>query len=295
MSIRVVAKIGALACAGTVLALGVQHPGRYVRRPAPKSEVDAVQRAVPFLMSEGTKWIDEKKCISCHMVPFMLWSLTEAEAAGAKVPDGEFRARTQWSLDDAHYGDQRRLAMDLAAVLNVEIGRLAAAGCRWIQVDEPVFARKPVPALDYGVEALARCFHDVPAGVTRTVHICCGYPAGVDDDTYPKADRGAYFTLADALEAAPVDAISLEDAHRHNDLTLLERFAASTVLLGVVGIARTRVEPVDEIRARLMAALDHIDADRLIAAPDCGLIMLDRATARAKLEHLAAAAKSVGG
>ena len=199
------------------------------------------------------------------------------------------------STADAHYGDQRRLAMDLAAVLNVEIGRLAAAGCRWIQVDEPVFARKPVPALDYGVEALARCFHDVPAGVTRTVHICCGYPAGVDDDTYPKADRGAYFTLADALEAAPVDAISLEDAHRHNDLTLLERFAASTVLLGVIGIARTRVEPVEEIRARLVAALDHIDADRLIAAPDCGLIMLDRATARAKLEHLAAAAKSIGG
>ena len=101
MSIRVVAKIGALACAGTVLAVGVQYPGRYERRPAPKREVDAVQRAVPFLMSEGTKWIEEKECISCHMVPFMLWSLTEAEAAGADVPAGEFRARTQWSLDDA--------------------------------------------------------------------------------------------------------------------------------------------------------------------------------------------------
>ena len=98
---KFVAKIGALACAGTVLAMGVQHPGRYERRPAPKSEANAVQRAVPFLMSEGAKWIEEKKCISCHMVPFMLWSLTEAEAAGAEVPDDEFRERTQWSLDDA--------------------------------------------------------------------------------------------------------------------------------------------------------------------------------------------------
>ena len=101
MSVKVVAKIGALACAGSVLAIGVQHPGRYEPRPAPKREVDAVQRAVPFLMSEGAKWIEDKKCISCHMVPFMLWSLTEAEAAGFEVPDDEFRAKTQWSLDDA--------------------------------------------------------------------------------------------------------------------------------------------------------------------------------------------------
>lgn len=101
MSMKVVAKIGALACAGTVLAVGVQFPGRYERRATPKPDMGAVQRAVPFLMSEGSKWIEEKKCISCHMVPFMLWSLTEAEAAGAEVPAGEFRERTQWSLDDA--------------------------------------------------------------------------------------------------------------------------------------------------------------------------------------------------
>ena len=101
MSMKAVAKIGALACAGSVLAMGIQHPGRYEPRPPPKREADAVQRAVPFLMSEGAKWIEEKKCISCHMVPFMLWSLTEAEAAGAEVPGDEFRVRTQWSLDDA--------------------------------------------------------------------------------------------------------------------------------------------------------------------------------------------------
>ena len=54
-----------------------------------------------FKWFAAPKWIEEKKCISCHMVPFMLWSLTEAEATGAKVPADEFRERTQWSLDDA--------------------------------------------------------------------------------------------------------------------------------------------------------------------------------------------------
>ena len=197
------------------------------------------------------------------------------------------------STADEHYRDERKLAFALADALNVEIRRLAEAGCSWIQVDEPVFARRPDRALDYGVEALGRCFAGVPAPVNRAVHICCGYPTGLDQEDYPKADRQSYFALADAIEDAPVDAVSIEDAHRHNDLKLLERFRSTKVILGVIGIARTRIEPVEEISARLAQALQHIDAERLIAGPDCGLIMLDRPTATAKLRNLVAAAKSL--
>jgi len=198
------------------------------------------------------------------------------------------------STADAHYGDERKLAFALADALNVEIRRLAEAGCTWIQVDEPVFARQPECALDYGMEALGRCFAGISAPVTRAVHICCGYPRALNQEDYPKADRRAYFALADAIENAPVDAVSIEDAHRPNDLGLLERFRTTRVILGVVGIARSRIEPVEEIRARLADALEHIDAERLIAGPDCGLIMLDRPTATAKLRNLVAAAKSLG-
>lgn len=198
------------------------------------------------------------------------------------------------STADTHYRDERELAFALADALNVEIRRLAEAGCAWIQVDEPVFARKPDRALDYGVEALGRCFAGVSAPVNRAVHICCGYPTELDQEDYPKADQQSYVALADAIEDAPVDAVSIEDAHRHNDLKLLERFRSTKVILGVVGIARRRIEPVEEIRARLVQALDHIDADRLIAGPDCGLIMLDRPTATAKLSNLVAAARSFG-
>ena len=53
-------------------------------------------------------------------------------------------------------------------------------------------------------------------------------------------------------------AISLEDAHRHNDLNLLDRYKTTTIILGVVAIAKSRVEPVEEIRERLKAALEHI-------------------------------------
>jgi 5-methyltetrahydropteroyltriglutamate--homocysteine methyltransferase len=88
-------------------------------------------------------------------------------------------------------------------------------------------------------------------------------------------------------------AVSLEDAHRHNDLRLLEQFKTTTVILGVVAIARSRIESVDEIGQRLNEALDHIDAGRLIAAPDCGLGLLGRERARAKLRNLATAAHAI--
>jgi 5-methyltetrahydropteroyltriglutamate--homocysteine methyltransferase len=100
---------------------------------------------------------------------------------------------------------------------------LAEAGCTHIQIDEPVFARKPELALSYGFENLERCFHGAPGGVVRTVHMCCGYPDRLDNPDYPKADRDAYLAIADAIEQSTIQAVSLEDAHRHNDLRLLEQ------------------------------------------------------------------------
>ena len=197
---------------------------------------------------------------------------------------------------DEHYGDQRSLNRALADVLNVEILALAEAGCQYIQVDEPVFARKTKEALAFGIDDLERCFAGVPSHVQRVVHLCCGYPRHVDqpDEDVYKADPMAYFELAEALDQAEIDAISIEDAHRPSDLRLLELFEHKTVILGLVAIAKTRVESVEEIRERLAEAISHIDPERLIAGPDCGLGMLDIETTTAKLENMTAAARSIG-
>ncbi len=196
---------------------------------------------------------------------------------------------------DRHYGDPKALGRDLAGALNREVLALADAGCRHIQIDEPLFARKPGEALDTGIELLERAFHGCPRRVARTVHICCGYPDRLDSADYPKADPGAYFRLADALDEAEIDAVSIEDAHRPNDLSLLERFGRTTVILGTVAIANSRVETTEEIAGRLGDALGHIDEHRLIAAPDCGLALLGRDPARRKLANLCRAARAVGG
>ncbi len=194
---------------------------------------------------------------------------------------------------DHHYGDKKKLGQDLAAALNAEILALAEAGCRQIQIDEPLFARQPKDALAFGLENIERCWHGVPAGVTKTMHICCGYPNHLDDCDYPKADPAAYFDLAKAVDESATDAVSLEDAHRHNDLALLDAFKKTTVVLGVIAIAKSRVETLEELRERLQAALQHLPANRLIAAPDCGLGHLTRELAIAKMKVLSAAAKSL--
>jgi 5-methyltetrahydropteroyltriglutamate--homocysteine methyltransferase len=194
--------------------------------------------------------------------------------------------------DDYYRDDARARGAALADALNVEIRRLAEAGCPVVQVDEPVFARKVEDALAFGAEHLERCFHKVPPSTERVVHICCGYPDVLDAEDYPKAPKEAYFELAGVLDQVAIDAVSIEDAHRPNDLALLERFARKKVLLGVIAIAKSRIEEVEEVRERLRAALEHIDAQRLLAAPDCGLGLLGRDLARAKLQVLAEAAHS---
>ena len=232
-----------------------------------------------------------------------------ALALWASLPGREFymRAVDWWQAEierlgvnvrydttaDAHYGNERNLAFDLADALNYEIRALAEAGCKYIQVDEPLFARKVEQALDYGIECLDRCFDGVPDEVTRVMHMCCGYPGHLDDEDYLKADPESYFRLAEAVDRTTVDQVSMEDAHCLNDLSLLEKYRDTSVILGVITVASSKVESVDNIAARLIKALDHIDRERLIAGPDCGLIMLGRDLAMSKLRNMCDAAHNV--
>ena len=197
------------------------------------------------------------------------------------------------TVADNYYNDPRKRGAALAQALNAEILALAAAGCKYIQVDEPLFARKTEEALSYGIDHIEQCFYKVPKSVVRTIHICCGYPDQLDNPKYPKAPRKSYFELASAIDNSSIQAVSLEDAHRKNDLGLLELFKNTTVIFGVIAIAKSRIETVDEIQCRLESALQHISPDRIIGAPDCGLGLLGRDLARAKLNNLCKAAQNI--
>ncbi|XP_030850694.1 uncharacterized protein LOC115918019 [Strongylocentrotus purpuratus] len=198
------------------------------------------------------------------------------------------------STANVFYDDVKELSSDLVKVVNAHIKHLVKAGCRHIQLDEPVMVRDPDVALDYGIDHASQCFDGVGTDVTKTVHLCCGYPLYLDQTDYPKADKDAYFVVADKLDQAGFDEISLEDAHRRNDLSLFDHFKKTKVILGSVAVARSRVETVEEIRSRLRDVLKHLPAaDHLIVAPDCGLGFLPKDILRAKLANMVEAAQSL--
>ena len=136
--------------------------------------------------------------------------------------------------------------------------------------------------------AYARSPHNMPY-----MRDAAGKPDHLDDEDYKKADPSSYHRLAREMDGLAFDQVSIEDAHCCNDLSLLDLFASKQVIFGSVAVARSRIETVEEIMARLRQALDHIDRDRLVVAPDCGLGMLTRDLAVAKLKVMCAAVAEV--
>ena len=196
------------------------------------------------------------------------------------------------TIANDYYTSNDQLGQDLASVLNVEIIRLHQAGCKFIQVDEPLFARKPKEAIEYGIANLEKCFNGLEnTDVEKITHICCGYPDKLDAIDYPKAPLNSYIKISKQLDKSIIDTVSIEDAHRYNDLSLLENFKKTNIIFGLIKIASSEEETFDQIQKRLKNALNYIDADRLIAAPDCGLGHLSKELAKKKLRIMVEAVK----
>lgn len=75
-----------------------------LRLPLPATDVRAiVQRSIPFIIDEGVAWMDERKCVTCHQVPQMLWSLESAKRAGLEVDSAKLAEWSAWSRDWNHW------------------------------------------------------------------------------------------------------------------------------------------------------------------------------------------------
>ena len=196
------------------------------------------------------------------------------------------------TIANTYYKSDDKMGFDLAEVINVEIKRLQKAGCKYIQVDEPLFARKPQQAIDFGIDNLSKCFEGLEnTEIEKITHICCGYPDKLDVINYPKAPLDSYKKIAKALDASLIDSVSIEDAHRYNDLELLRNFTKTKVIFGLIKIASSQIETKEEIENRVLDALNYIDKQQLIAAPDCGLGHLPRQLAIEKLKIMVDVAK----
>ena len=196
------------------------------------------------------------------------------------------------TIANTFYKSDEEMGNDLAIAINTEIKRLVDAGCKYIQVDEPLFARKPENALAFGIENLEKCFEGInQKDVEKITHICCGYPDKLDAVNYPKAPLDSYKKIAQSLDNSIIDSVSIEDAHRYNDLTLLKDYKQTKVIFGLIKIASSKIETVEEIENRIQEAIKFISKEQLIAAPDCGLGHLSKELAMKKLKIMSVAAK----
>lgn len=185
-----------------------------------------------------------------------------------------------------HYPDQRALALAYAEAVNEELADLAGAGIDVVQIDEPYLQANVEGARAFAVEAINRAV----AGITAqtVLHTCYGYAV------YVKAKSGGYPFLAELAECT-VDQVAVEAAQPRLDLAAVAPLVAAgkSIVVGVIDLGTAEVESVDTVVGRIHAALEHVPAERLVVAPDCGMKFLPRAVAVGKLRALAAAAAQV--
>lgn len=83
------------------LALALAADAALPAKPEPTAAEarQAVTRSLGFLEQGGVAWIAERKCASCHQVPFMLWAHHEARQRGVAVDDQKLAEWTDWTMN----------------------------------------------------------------------------------------------------------------------------------------------------------------------------------------------------
>ncbi len=177
-----------------------------------------------------------------------------------------------------YYPSAAEAAMDYAQAVREEIADLFAAGADVVQLDEPWMQAKPELAEEYGLAALNAALEG--AAGTTAVHICFGYAAMT-------RDRPEGYSFLPQLAGCSCDQISIETAQSNLDTAILETLRGKTIILGVLDLADLTVETPETVAARIRRALPHVDADKVVVAPDCGLKYLPRDVAFGKMKAMA--------
>lgn len=239
--------------------------------------------------------------------------------AKVALPGPYLLTRTMWleCVADRAYPNREELAVDIVRVLREELADLLAAGAAIVQFDEPVLTevvfsrsragrtfmcgtlgekRDPAEELAFAGELL----RDVLAGFPRdrlALHVCRGNWSR--DEAV--ALTGPYTPLMGLFQSLPVGTFFLEMATpRAGELEVLRNLPVEARIgLGVVNQKLDRVESVDEITARVEAAIQLFGVDRIFLNPDCGFAtfadnpLASAEMAERKLATIAAAARKL--
>ena len=198
-----------------------------------------------------------------------------------------FRGGRQ-AIDAAAYPDMPQFYADLAGVYAAEVADLAAAGCRYLQIDEVNFAYLCDPKLRDEVRALGEDPVSLPKTYARLInqsivtrprdmvvcmHLCRGNFEGA------WLAEGGYEPVADILfNEIDVNGYFLEyDTPRAGDFAPL-RFVpkGKIVVLGLVTSKRGALERKDDLKRRIEEASRFVPLEQLALSPQCGFASGER-------------------
>jgi 5-methyltetrahydropteroyltriglutamate--homocysteine methyltransferase len=178
-----------------------------------------------------------------------------------------------------YYPSDKELIFDLADILNEELKGLVAAGCTFIQIDEPVWVGYPQD-MPWLVESFNRLVHGVDAKIA--LHVCYG------NYQLKKLFTGQYGELFPAILETNAHQISMEFAVSDGvGLELFSQYPTNKeVVVGVIDVKDEAVETPEIVASRIRQALAHIPAERMYVSPDCGMKFMPRDRAFAKLKAM---------
>ena len=186
------------------------------------------------------------------------------------------------AISEEAYPDLDRFFDDVAAAYRAEVRSLAAAGCRYLQLDDTNLAYLCDPEMRRGVSArgddpdelprryarfINAAIAERPAGLTICVHLCRGNfkSAWVAEGSYEPVAEVLFNELA-------VDGYFLEyDDERSGDFAPL-RFVPrdKRVVLGLVSSKLGALEDVDALARRIDEAARFVPIGQLALSPQCG-------------------------
>lgn len=186
-------------------------------------------------------------------------------------------------IDATVYPDLKDYFDDLATTWRDVIHAFYAAGCRYLQLDDTVWAylcsdaqRQQIRERGDDPDALARIYADVinraladkPADMTVGLHVCRG------NFRSTWISEGGYEPVAEILfGSVNVDAFFLEyDNDRSGDFAPLRfiRPGHQQVVLGLVTTKNGELENPDGVKARLQEAAQYVDHAQICLSPQCG-------------------------
>ncbi len=187
----------------------------------------------------------------------------------------------------AAYNDVEEFWDDVVAAFGRELNALAAAGCRYLQIDETAFAKFGDPEVQAALKARGddwsalidkyvaitnRVLEAAPPAMRIGMHLCRGNRGGqwhaegsyddVAERLFNVLDIAFYFLEYDTPRAGSFAPLRLVPPHK-------------TVVLGILSTKTPALEDKDALKKRIDEAARAVDLDRLAISPQCGFASID--------------------